>query len=212
MKYKSLLLSVAAGAAVGVGSYFLKKKFAASHGKETQSASQPKKAPGKAPEKAAAKVDPASLREGQYSFISGFQNAATVEVRFRYDGSRLSCAVMEDGFLAESGDSHVAVLSGEDFSAQLEYGSYYTGDDFAKLKAELSGKHRDLSDITYGEHRGVLYQNGDHLCLDFPIPGDRSSYLHVTLVKEKGNDDPLSALPEYPDVKMLLSSLTFSQT
>jgi hypothetical protein len=208
MKTKLLWLSVPAAAAAGAGFYLLKKKKASSGASPTA-----KKAGGKAAAKAEAPaVDPASLKEGSYSFISGFQNAATVEVKFRYDGIRFLCTVMEDGFLAESGDSHVAVLSGEDFSAQLEYGTYYAGENFARLKAELAGKHADMKEVCCGENRGLLYQNGDNLCLDFPIPGDSCSYLHVTLAKEKGNDDPLSALPDYPDVKMLLSSLTFSQS
>ena len=153
----------------------------------------------------------AHLITGTYSFISGFQDAATVEARFQYDGSRLSCVVLEDEFPVESGDSHVAVVYGEDFCAQLEYGSYYGGEDFARLKAELSKKYADLKDVSYGANSGLLYQNGDNLCLDFPIPGDAHSYLHVTLVKEKGNDDPLSALPEYPDVRAILGSLAFTQ-
>ena len=205
MKKKLFLFAVpAAAAAAGAGFFLLKKR---------DSASAPAKKPGaKAALKAEAPaVDTASLKEGVYSFISGFQDAATVEARFRYDGSRFSCAVVEDEFPVESGDSHVAVLYGEDFSAQLEYGSYYSGEDFARLKAELSKKYADLKDVAYGENSGLLYQNGDNLCLDFPIPGDGHSYLHVTLIKEKGNDDPLSALPEYADVKAILSSLAFSQ-
>ena len=206
MKKKLYLLAVPAAAAAGAGFFLLKKKMASA------APAPAKKAGGKAAEKAAPAVDPASLKEGVYSFISGFQNAATVAVKFRYDGSRFLCTIMEDGFLADSGDSHVAVLSGEDFSAQLEYGTYYAGEDFAKLKAELAGKHAGLKEVIYGENRGLLYQNGDNLCLDFPIPGDSCSYLHVTLAKEKGNDDPLSALPGYPDVKTVLSSLSFSQS
>ena len=206
MKTKLLWLAVPAAAAAGAGYYLLKKKKAPSG-----AAAPAKKAGAKAAEKAAPAVDPANLKEGAYSFISGYENAATVEVKFRYDGSRFLCTVMEDGFLAESGDSHVAVLSGEDFSAQLEYGTYYAGEDFARLKAELAGKHKDLKEVSYGDNRGLLYQNGDNLCLDFPIPGDSCSYLHVTLAKEKGNDDPLSALPDYADVRTVLSSLSFSQ-
>ena len=208
MKKKLFLFAVpAAAAAAGAGFFLLKKKKAA------PGASAPAKKPGAkaAPKAEAPAVDPASMKEGVYSFISGFQDAATVEARFRYDGGRISCAVVEDEFPVESGDSHVAVLYGEDFSAQLEYGSYYSGEDFARLKAELSKKYADLKDVAYGENKGLLYQNGDNLCLDFPIPGDGHSYLHVTLIREKGNDDPLSALPEYADVKAILSSLAFSQ-
>ena len=205
MNKKLLWLCVPAAAAAGAGIFLLKKKKAPAEGKA------PAKKVGKAAAKAAPAVDPASLKEGAYSFISGFQDAATVEVRFRYDGSRFACAVLQEEFPVESGDSHVAVLNGEDFSAQLEYGSYYSGEDFAKLKAELCETHADLEDVAYGGNSGLLYRNGDNLCLDFPIPGDGHSYLHVTLIKEKGNDDPLSALPDYPDVKALLSSLSFSQ-
>lgn len=208
MKFKLVWLSIPVTAVAGAGIFLLMKKRSAP---AEPAAAPAKKAAGKGTAKPAPAVDPASLKEGVYSFISGFKNAATVEVRFRYDASRFACAVLEDEFLVESGDSHVAVLSGEDFSAQLEYGSYYTGEDFARLKTELAGKHADLQERSYGENKGLLYQNGDNLCLDFPIPGDGSSFLHVTLVKEKGNDDPLSALPDYPDVKALLASLSFSQ-
>ncbi len=208
MKTKFLWLSLPVAAAAGAGFYLLKKKG----GAEGKAPALVKKPGGKAAAKAAASaVDPASLKEGVYSFISGFQDAATVEARFQYDGSRLSCVVLEDEFPVESGDSHVAVIYGEDFCMQLEYGSYYSGEDFARLKAELSKKYADLKDVSYGENSGLLYQNGDNLCLDFPIPGDAHSYLHVTLVKEKGNDDPLSALPEYADVKAILGSLAFAQ-
>ena len=206
MKKKLFLFAVpAAAAAAGAGFFLLKKK------KGSASAAVKKPGSNAAQRSTAPAVDPASLKEGVYSFISGFQDAATVEARFRYDGSRFSSAVVEDEFPVVSGDSHVAVLYGEDFSAQLEYGSYYSGEDFTRLKAELSKKYADLKDVAYGENKGLLYQNGDNLCLDFPIPGDRHSYLHLTLIKEKGNDDPLSALPEYADVKAILSSLAFSQ-
>ena len=200
---KALILVPLGAAAVGAAVFFAMKKpageKAAAPAKKAASGGKKKEAPAM------------NLQPGSYTFISGFQDAATVEARFRYDGSRISCAVVEDEFPVESGDSHVAVLYGEDFSAQLEYGSYYSGEDFARLKAELSKKYADLKDVDYGENKGLLYQNGDNLCLDFPIPGDGHSYLHVTLMKEKGNDDPLSALPEYADVKTILSSLAFSQ-
>ena len=216
MKIKVYWYSIPVCAAAGIGLYYFGKKLAHSSVRASESASTSKKdgkASGKSNGKPAVKVAPAvnpdDLKEGSYSFISGFQNAATVEVRFLYDSSRFSCTVMEDGFLAESGDSHVAVLSGDDCSAQLEYGNYYSGEDFLHLKADLRAKHPDLKEVVYGTLSGILYQNGDNLCLDFPVPDDLSSYLHVTLVKEKGNDDPLSALPDYPHVASVLSSLSF---
>ncbi len=206
MKSKLLWVSVPVAAAAGLGFVLLKKKRPVSG-----SAAAVSPASGKAAGKAAPAIDPASLKEGVYSFISGFRNAATVEARCSYDSSRFSFAVLEDAFPAESGDSHVAVLSGEDFSMQLEYGSYYDGEDFSSLKKELVSRHAGLKEVSYGENDGLLYQNGDNLCLDFPIPGDGSSFLHVTLMKEKGNDDPLSAIPDYADVKAVLTSLIFTK-
>lgn len=214
MKSKLLWAFVpAAAAAAGLGFVLMKRKDspAASGGKAETSPSRGKAA-GRSAAKSAPATDPASLKESSYSFISGFRDAATVEVRCTYDSSRFTYAVLEDDFPAESGDSHVAVLSGEDFSMQLEYGSYYTGEDFARLKAELAARHPGFRESAYGENTCLLYQNGDNLCLDFPIAGDSSSFLHVTLMKEKGNDDPLDALPDYEDVKTILSSLSFTRT
>ena len=219
MKIRIHWFSIPVCAAAGFGLYYLGKMLTHSSDRASESVPAAKndgkasgKAKGKAAVKASLAVNPDDLKEGSYSFISGFQNAATVEVRFLYDSSRFSCTVMEDGFLAESGDSHVAVLSGEDCSAQLEYGNYYSGEDFSQLKADLQAKHPDLKELVYGTLSGVLYQNGDNLCLDFPVPDDLSSYLHVTLLKEKGNDDPLSALPDYPYVASVLSSLSFTRS
>ena len=204
MRRKTVWLSAAAGAACGAAAYFLKKKLASASG-----AGAAKKAP---PASGSAPVAPKSVREASYSFISGFQDAATVEMKFSYDPERFSFSVLEDEFLTESGDSHVGVLYGEDYSAQFEYGSYYHGDDFSKLRQELSGKHSDLSDAEYGTLTGVKFRAGDNLCLAFPIPEDAYSYLLVTLVKAPDNDDELEALPEDPDLRFMLSSVSFSRS
>ena len=81
---------------------------------------------------AAKKPAPAAqLKTGSYSFVSGYKDAATVEVKVGYDPERFSFAVIEDSFPAYSSDSHVAVIYGEDFTAQIEYAGYYHGEDFA---------------------------------------------------------------------------------
>ena len=99
-------LGLAAGAAAAL--LLLKKKPA-------EKAAAPKAAPQKAAPKA-----PANLKQGSYSFISGFQNAATVDMSLDYDSDAFSFAVVEEGFLSYSSDSHVAILEGEDFSLQVE--------------------------------------------------------------------------------------------
>ena len=80
---------------------------------------------------------PKNLVTGSYSFISGFQDAATVEVCLDYDPEAFSFVVVEDEFLNYSSASHAAIVCGRDFNLQLEYAGYYNGEDFAAHKAAL---------------------------------------------------------------------------
>ena len=201
MRTKHLWLSVVTGAAVGAASYYLKKKLS--------SASAAAPVASTAPAEASAAAPAAAAKEAVYSFISGFKNAATVEFRFDYDADRFHYAVAEDDFLTESGDSHVGILTGEDFSVQFEYGAYYSGEDFALLTQELSSRHPDLDQAVYGGLSGVKFRDGDNFCLAFPVPEDAHSYLLITLVKAPDNDDELETIPEAPDFRGLLNSASF---
>lgn len=202
MRIKYLWLTLPAAATVGVAAYLLKKSSGSAPAAKAAAAPATKKAP----------AAPTSVKEASYSFISGFKDAATVELKFAYDAEKFHFSVVEDDFLTESGDSHVGVLYGESFSAQVEYGSYYTGEDFAKLCQELVGKHHDLAEAVYGPLSGVSYRDGDNLCLAFPIPEDGHSYLLITLVKAPDNDDELEALLDYPELRFLLESASFSRS
>ena len=87
-----------------------------------------KKPVEEAVEAAAPKAQPAVprvLMVGSYSFISGFQNAVTVEMEMDYDSEKYSFVVIEDEFPSYSSDSHVAVVYGEDFNLQIEYAAFY---------------------------------------------------------------------------------------
>lgn len=186
-------LALAAGGAVGL--VLLKKKQA-----------QPA---AKSAKPAAAKKAPANEKTGSYSFVSGYQDAATMEATLRYDADRFAFRVVEEDFLSYSSDSHVAILEGEDFSMQLEYAAYYSGEDFAAHTEAVREKHSSLAPAVYGENKGIRYFEGDNVCFCFPV--DAHSYLLVTALKAKGNDDPLSALPDYEDVKDVLGSLRFAR-
>ncbi|MCR5136509.1 MAG: hypothetical protein K6C12_05370 [Oscillospiraceae bacterium] len=197
MRIKTILPSVSLGAAAGAVYYFLQKRSSA-------------KSDSAKPAKAVSTLS-ADLKTGTYSFISGFQDAVTVELTFSYIPEKHIYSIREDDFLVESDDSHVGVLEGENFSLQLEYAVYYAGEDYQKLTEELAVKHHDLTPISYGSNVGVMYQSGDNLSLVFPIPEDTHSYLHVTLVKAAGNDDALEMLPTYQEVEMILRSMKFSR-
>ena len=201
MRTKHLWLSVVTGAAVGAASYYLKKKLS----------SAPAAAPGAAAVPSPAPAAPSAVaKEAVYSFISGFKNAATVEFRFDYDADRFHYAVAEDDFLTESGDSHVGILTGEDFSVQFEYGAYYSGEDFDLLTQELSSRHPDLDQAVYGGLSGVKFRDGDNFCLAFPVPEDAHSYMLITLVKAPDNDDELETIPDTADFRTLLNSGSLS--
>ena len=206
MRPRQIWIPVALGTACGFAAFVLKKKYSPSDAK-----SAPAEA-ASAPVKKKAPAAPASVKEASYSFISGFKDAVTVELKFSYDAEKFSYSVVEDDFLTESGDSHVGVLYGESFSAQVEYGSYYSGEDFAKLCQELVAKHHDLTEAVYGSLSGVSYRDGDNLCLAFPIPEDKHSYLLFTLVKAPDNDDELEAILGYPELSALLESVSFSRS
>ena len=202
MRIRYLWLALPAAAAAGAAVFLLKKSSGTVPAVKAAATPATKKAPDA----------PTSVKEASYGFISGFKDAATVELKFAYDAEKFHFSVVEDDFLTESGDSHVGVLYGESFSAQVEYGSYYSGEDFAKLCQELVGKHHDLAEAVYGPLSGVSYRDGDNLCLAFPIPEDEHSYLLITLVKAPDNDDELEALLDYPELRFLLESASFSRS
>ena len=197
MRIKIHWLFLPVGAACGAALYFLQKR---------------RKSESALPSDQTVPAEPAVPKaplEASYSFISGFQDAATVDMQFSYDSEHFRYTVAEEDFLAETGDSHVGILHGEAFSVQFEYGTYYPGEDFARLRAELASKHRDLSDVSYGGLTGISYRAGDHICLAFPIPEDANSYLLVTLVKAPDNDDEPEALPADPELQYILGSVSF---
>ncbi len=203
MRNKPYWLLLPAAAAAGAAVFFLRKNPVARNLKE-------KRVSGV--DSAKASCAPKTVKTGSYSFISGFKDAATVELSFPYDAGLFHYSVAEDQFLVESGDSHVGILYGEDFSAQFEYGNYYSGENYEKLCQELLSKHPDLSDVQYGLHSGIRFLDGDSICLIFPIPEDSCSYLQISLLKAPDNDDDLSALPEYPSLRFILESMTFSRS
>ena len=166
-----------------------------------------------APAPAAKAAKPAAaLKTGSYSFVSGFQDAATVEMQLDYDPERFSFDVISEDFLSYSSDSHVAVVYGEEFRLQLEYASYYSGEDFDTLSASLAEKYRISGSASYGAHPCVWVLDGDNVLLSFPIPDDAHSYLLVTVQKTSEYDDEVTTLVSYPPLQELLETLRFRRS
>lgn len=155
------------------------------------------------------KAKPKNLVTGSYSFISGFQDAATVEVCLDYDPEAFSFVVVEDEFLNYSSASHAAIVYGKDFNLQLEYAGYYSGEDFAAHKAALLEKYQTHGEFACGDLTGIWVQDGDNILIHLPIPDDQHSYLLVTVQKTSDYDDELTSLPDYAPLKELLGTLRF---
>lgn len=160
-----------------------------------------------APAPRAEKLPAVPLSVGVYSFISGFQDSATVELSLRFDPEATGFSVVSEDYLCYSSASHVALIESEEFSAQIEYAPYYAGEDFLALQRSLSEKYPEVSPVSFGALSGVKVREGDGECLYLPIPEDKHSYLLVTLFKVRSDDkDPVEALPDKPAVRALLES------
>ena len=169
-----------------------------------------KKDGGSAPKTAAPAAKKAAEREtlmktGEYSFVSGFKDARTIEVRLDYDALRFGFDVIGEDFLTYSSDSHVAVVSGEDFSFQMEYASFYKGEDFALITSAAAQKYAGFAPVRFGAVEGFRYREGDSVC--FCLPVDEYSYLLLTLLKAEGCDKTVEELAESDDLGAILSTL-----
>ena len=164
-------------------------------------------APGASTADPAAKAAPQKpLQTGSYSFISGFKDASTVELTLQYDPDTTSFDVVEENFLCYSGASHVAIVTSEDFNAQIEYAPFYAGENFAAFVKNAEEKYKDVAPVRYSELEGIRYCDGDSICLCFAIPGDDHSYIQVNLFKLADDDDPITVFPNAPAVKALFDS------
>ena len=187
-------LAVTAAGAIAAGVATLMKK------NETAPASQ-------ATAPAAVKTPVGALTRGVYSFVSGYREAATVEVTLLFDPESTSFDVVSEEYFSYSSASHAALIRASDFDAQIEYAPYYTGEDYEIFKKNLEQKFKGFGAVRYASLEGVRYRDGDSIVLCFPIPGDQHSYVQVMLFKHKDNDDPIDTLPESTYVHALLDTM-----
>ena len=161
----------------------------------------------KAASAAAKKAEPREvlMKTGEYSFVSGFKDAKTVEVRLDYDALRFGFDVIGEDFLSYSSDSHVAVITGEDFSMQMEYASYYKEEDLGVITAAAEKKYPGFARVSFGSAEGFRYREGDAVC--FCLGVDEYSYLLLTLLKAQGCDKTVEELAAGEDLRELLETL-----
>ena len=148
------------------------------------------------------------MKTGVYSFVSGFKDAKTVEAALDYDALRFSFDVIGEDFLSYSSDSHVAVITGEDFSMQMEYASYYKEEDLGVITAAAEKKYPGFARVSFGSAEGFRYREGDAVC--FCLGVDEYSYLLLTLLKAQGCDKTVEELAAGEDLRELLETLRVS--
>lgn len=187
----SAAAAVSAGAAAAV--ILLRKKA-------------PKKPKEKAAKKPAAKAEPKNVSSGSYSFVSGLKNAREVEAKISYNADRFMFKVIEDEFLTYTGDSHVAALYGDDYSVQIEYADYYSGDSFEKLASLLADKYTGFETLQYGPNTVYKYYDGSSVC--FCVGATEFSYLLVTAIPGKDSKVDYTELASEADLSFILASIT----
>lgn len=194
MKKKTALVLSAVLAVSGAGAavFFLLRKKSG-------------KASGSAVKADAPCAAPKNALSGSYSFVSGYKDAKEVNAVFSYNADVFACKVIEEEFLTYTSDSHVAVLYGDEYSVQLEYSDYCSGDSFEKLATALSEKYTGFEKLVYGGNIVYKYYDGSNVC--FCVPATEFSYLLVTAVLGKNSKIDYTQLADAPDLSYILSSI-----
>ena len=120
-KWLVIAAPLAAAAAVGAALALGKGK-----GGAAEKPAKPAKAP-KAANTVVNKKDGFTIKKpqtGEYTFSSGYKDAKEITVSVVYDTDKHSFAVVSEDFVADTGDSHVAVIYADDFAMQIEYAPY----------------------------------------------------------------------------------------
>ena len=117
MKKWLIIAPIAAAAAAGAA-LALKGKSGADKKPAAKTASKPaaKAAGGKN-----AEFSIKNPKSGVYSFASGYKDAKEITVTVTYDADKHAFGVVSEGYITDSGDSHVAIINADDFSIQIEY-------------------------------------------------------------------------------------------
>lgn len=169
-----------------------------------------KAAAPKAAKTADKKAAPAVMKNAKtanYSFASGYKDAKTVEVAFDYDSEKFSYEVASEGFLSDTGDSHVGILYGEDFGLQVEYAAYYHGEDFAALSKNLAERFNGFGKIVCGGIEGVKYFDGGDYRMAFPAEGASADYVLFSAVIKGDEEEKYLELPDNADLKLIMNTL-----
>lgn len=204
MKKWLIIAPIAAAAAAGAA-LALKGKSGADKKPAAKTASKPaaKAAGGKN-----AEFSIKNPKSGVYSFASGYKDAKEITVTVTYDADKHAFGVVSEGYITDSGDSHVAIINADDFSIQIEYAPYYHGEDFAALEKSVEENYKNFGKVSFKNASGICFTNGGSYCMAFPAADSTSDYVLTTVVlMGDDNEDERVKLRSNPEMLAIMDTL-----
>lgn len=205
MKKWLVAVPVAAAAAVGAA-LALKGKPGAE--KKPAAVKSSEKPAAKAGGKKNAEFSFKNPTSGVYSFASGYKDAKEVTVTVTYDADKHAFGVVSEGYITDSGDSHVAIINTDDFSMQIEYAPYYHGEDFAALERSVAENYKNFGKVSFKNVDGICFTNGGSYCMAFPAADSTSDYVltSVVLMGDDSEDERIK-LRSNPEMLAIMDTL-----
>ena len=204
MKKWLIIAPIAAAAAAGAA-LALKGKSGADKKPAAKTASKPaaKAAGGKN-----AEFSIRNPKSGVYSFASGYKDAKEITVTVTYDADKHAFGVVSEGYITDSGDSHVAIIHADDFSIQIEYAPYYHGEDFAALEKSVEENYKNFGKVSFKNVSGICFTNGGSYCMAFPAADSTADYVLATVVlMGDDNEDERVKLRSNPEMLAIMDTL-----
>ena len=213
MKKWLVIASIAAAAAAGAVLAPKSKTVCVCVGADKKPAAKTAAKPSaKSGGKKSAEFSIKNPQSGVYSFASGYKDSKEITVSVTYDADKHGFAVVSEGYITDSGDSHVAIVSADDFAIQLEYAPYYHGEDFAALEKSVEENYKNFGRVSFKNASGICFTNGGSYCMAFPAAGSTADYVLATVVlMGDDNEDERVKLRSNPEMLAIMDTLVVSE-
>lgn len=211
MKKWLVIAPIAAAAAAGAA-FALKGKTVCVGADKKPAAKAAAKPAAKSGGKKSAEFSMKNPQSGVYSFASGYKDSKEITVSVTYDADKHGFAVVSEGYITDSGDSHVAIVSADDFAIQIEYAPYYHGEDFAALEKSVEENYKNFGRVSFKNASGICFTNGGSYCMAFPAAGSTADYVLATVVlMGDDNEDERVKLRSNPEMLAIMDTLVISE-
>ena len=213
MKKWLVIASIAAAAAAGAVLAPKSKTVCVCVGADKKPAAKAAAKPSaKSGGKKSAEFSIKNPQSGVYSFASGYKDSKEITVSVTYDADKHGFAVVSEGYITDSGDSHVAIVSADDFAIQIEYAPYYHGEDFAALEKSVEENYKNFGRVSFKNASGICFTNGGSYCMAFPAAGSTADYVLATVVlMGDDNEDERVKLRSNPEMLAIMDTLVVSE-